>query len=158
VALGRPAAWVDPRHTLHVIGPLVQAVIANAPQSLPGWVYRFVRGAAYAHLAEPETAHLMIASLLASIAYLGPRAVRPGRQPGVRHRHLPQRPRPTTDEPGRDDEWCNPVRQAMGHPPTTSTATTTPGLAAQLWVKPPGESDGICGGENNYLPEAGSWT
>jgi len=70
VALGRPAAWVDPRHTLDVIGPLVQAVIANAPQSLPGWVYRFVRGAAYAHLAKPETAHLVIASLLASIAYL----------------------------------------------------------------------------------------
>jgi len=33
-----------------------------------------------------------------------------------------------------------------------STATTTPGLAAQLWVKAPGESDGICGGENSYLP------
>jgi endoglucanase len=26
-----------------------------------------------------------------------------------------------------------------------------PGLAALLWVKLPGESDGICGGETNYL-------
>ena len=26
-----------------------------------------------------------------------------------------------------------------------------PGLAALLWIKLPGESDGICGGETNYL-------
>ena len=26
-----------------------------------------------------------------------------------------------------------------------------PGLAALLWIKLPGESDGICGGEKDYL-------
>ena len=26
-----------------------------------------------------------------------------------------------------------------------------PGLAALLWIKRPGESDGICGGETTYL-------
>jgi endoglucanase len=56
---------------------------------------------------------------------------------------------PPPDEPGRDDEWCNPRRQALGQAPTTST--TLPGLAALLWIKLPGESDGICGGETTYL-------
>lgn len=42
-----------------------------------------------------------------------------------------------------DDQWCNPARQGLGQPPTAS-----PGLekvAALLWVKRPGESDGGCG-------------
>ncbi|MBQ0892664.1 glycoside hydrolase family 6 protein [Micromonospora sp. U56] len=42
-----------------------------------------------------------------------------------------------------DDQWCNPIRQALGQPPTTE-----PGLArvaALLWIKSPGESDGRCG-------------
>jgi endoglucanase len=56
---------------------------------------------------------------------------------------------PPPDEPDRDDEWCNPRRQALGHAPTTRTSM--PGLAALLWVKLPGESDGICGGEKTYL-------
>jgi endoglucanase len=56
---------------------------------------------------------------------------------------------PPPDEPDRDDEWCNPRRQALGPAPTTSTAM--PGLAALLWIKLPGESDGICGGETTYL-------
>jgi endoglucanase len=55
---------------------------------------------------------------------------------------------PPPDEPDRDDEWCNPRRQGLGQAPTT---TTLPGLAALLWIKPPGESDGICGGEKTYL-------
>jgi endoglucanase len=58
---------------------------------------------------------------------------------------------PPPDEPGRDDEWCNPRRQALGQAPTTRTTTTLPGLAALLWIKLPGESDGICGGETTYL-------
>ncbi|WP_433218970.1 glycoside hydrolase family 6 protein [Dactylosporangium sp. CS-047395] len=53
------------------------------------------------------------------------------------------------DEPGRDDEWCNPAHQALGEAPTT--APGRPGLAALLWIKPPGESDGHCGGETTYL-------
>jgi endoglucanase len=56
---------------------------------------------------------------------------------------------PPPDEPDRDDEWCNPRRQALGQAPTTETSM--PGLAALLWVKLPGESDGICGGETSYL-------
>jgi endoglucanase len=56
---------------------------------------------------------------------------------------------PPPDEPDRDDEWCNPRRQGLGHPPTTRTSM--PGLAALLWIKLPGESDGMCGGETTYL-------
>lgn len=56
---------------------------------------------------------------------------------------------PPPDVPGRDDEWCNPRRQGLGRAPTTKTSM--PGLAALLWVKLPGESDGICGGETTYL-------
>jgi endoglucanase len=56
---------------------------------------------------------------------------------------------PPPDEPDRDDEWCNPRRQALGQAPTTRTGM--PGLAALVWIKRPGESDGICGGETNYL-------
>jgi endoglucanase len=56
---------------------------------------------------------------------------------------------PPPDEPDRDDEWCNPRRQGLGQPPTTRTAV--PRLAALLWIKLPGESDGLCGGETTYL-------
>lgn len=50
------------------------------------------------------------------------------------------------------DQWCNPARQGLGERPTTD-----PGLdrvAALLWVKRPGESDGPCGGG----PQAGAFT
>ena len=56
---------------------------------------------------------------------------------------------PPPDEPDRDDEWCNPRRQALGQAPTTRSSMS--GLAALLWIKLPGESDGICGGETSYL-------
>jgi endoglucanase len=56
---------------------------------------------------------------------------------------------PPPDDRDRDDEWCNPRRQALGQAPTTRTSM--PGLAALLWIKLPGESDGICGGETTYL-------
>ncbi|MFI7577739.1 glycoside hydrolase family 6 protein [Micromonospora sp. NPDC049497] len=42
-----------------------------------------------------------------------------------------------------DDQWCNATPEALGPPPTTD-----PGLervAALLWIKSPGESDGPCG-------------
>ncbi|QGL47201.1 hypothetical protein GCE86_09175 [Micromonospora terminaliae] len=42
-----------------------------------------------------------------------------------------------------DDQWCNPPRQALGQPPTT--APGLPRVAALLWIKSPGESDGPCG-------------
>ena len=56
---------------------------------------------------------------------------------------------PPPNELGRNDEWCNPSQQALGQPPTTRT--TLNGLGALLWIKLPGESDGICRGERTYL-------
>ncbi|MEV0155210.1 glycoside hydrolase family 6 protein [Micromonospora sp. NPDC050686] len=40
------------------------------------------------------------------------------------------------------DASCNPPRRALGYPPTTRTKLDR--VAALLWVKPPGESDGDC--------------
>jgi endoglucanase len=56
---------------------------------------------------------------------------------------------PPPDDPARDDEWCNPAQQALGQQPTTNP--DLPGVAALLWIKRPGESDGECGGETTYL-------
>jgi endoglucanase len=54
--------------------------------------------------------------------------------------------------PGSDPkQWCNPRGRALGVAPTTNTGH--PLIDAFLWVKPPGESDGTCGGG----PAAGSW-
>ncbi|MFI6766849.1 glycoside hydrolase family 6 protein [Streptomyces sp. NPDC050355] len=55
--------------------------------------------------------------------------------------------------PGGDDRenWCNPPGRALGTPPTTKTGD--PQIAAYLWIKRPGESDGTCKGG----PKAGDW-
>lgn len=50
-----------------------------------------------------------------------------------------------------DDQWCNTPRQGLGQPPTTNP--NLDGVAALLWVKYPGESDGTCRGG----PEAGEF-
>ena len=52
---------------------------------------------------------------------------------------------------GSTGEWCNPAGRALGDAP----AATRSGSAqdANLWVKPPGESDGTCNGG----PAAGEW-
>jgi endoglucanase len=55
---------------------------------------------------------------------------------------------PPTGKHASDSDWCNTARQALGEEPTT--ATGRPGLAALLWIKPPGESDGRCGGEGDH--------
>jgi endoglucanase len=55
---------------------------------------------------------------------------------------------PPTGQHARDSDWCNPQRQALGEEPTTATDRT--GLAALLWIKPPGESDGPCGGQVDH--------
>ena len=49
--------------------------------------------------------------------------------------------------PPPDNEWCNPSHQALGAKPSTDTGMHA---AALLWVKRPGESDGLCGGETTY--------
>lgn len=51
------------------------------------------------------------------------------------------------------DEWCNPRWEGLGERPTTRV--DRPGLAALLWIKPPGESDGACGGEfgHHFSPD-----
>jgi endoglucanase len=52
---------------------------------------------------------------------------------------------PPTDRDLKHSRWCNPEQQGLGEAPTTNTGR--PGLAALLWIKPPGESDGQCGAE-----------
>lgn len=47
--------------------------------------------------------------------------------------------------------WCNPPGRALGTPPTRNTGD--PRVAAFLWVKEPGDSDGECRG----APKAGEW-
>jgi endoglucanase len=50
-----------------------------------------------------------------------------------------------------DKNWCNPPGRALGTPPTRDTGD--PRVAAFLWVKEPGDSDGECRGG----PKAGDW-
>jgi endoglucanase len=47
--------------------------------------------------------------------------------------------------------WCNPPGRALGTPPTRDTGS--PRVAAFLWVKEPGDSDGDCRG----APSAGDF-
>jgi len=47
--------------------------------------------------------------------------------------------------------WCNPPGRALGTPPTTRTGERD--VAAYLWVKHPGASDGTC----RSGPPAGAW-
>ncbi|PFG34122.1 glycoside hydrolase family 6 protein [Sanguibacter antarcticus] len=52
---------------------------------------------------------------------------------------------------GSNGEWCNPRGRALGEQPSLVSDGTH--LAAMLWVKLPGESDGSCNGG----PSAGAW-
>jgi endoglucanase len=52
---------------------------------------------------------------------------------------------------GSNGEWCNPSGRALGAAP--AVVTKAGHLDAQLWIKPPGESDGTCNGG----PAAGTW-
>jgi endoglucanase len=49
------------------------------------------------------------------------------------------------------DEWCDPKGRAVGTP--TTTATGDDRIAAFLWVKLPGESDGCIAGAGQFVPE-----
>lgn len=53
--------------------------------------------------------------------------------------------------PAPDNEWCNPPGRKLGPAPTTDPPYTL--VDALLWVKRPGESDGLCNGG----PPAGEW-
>lgn len=54
-------------------------------------------------------------------------------------------------DPNGNTEWCNPRNRALGRVPTFDTGID--GVAAFIWGKRPGESDGSCNGG----PAAGSW-
>ena len=56
---------------------------------------------------------------------------------------------PPPGSPTGTNSWCNPQQQSLGSPPTTATSRL--GLAALLWIKDPGESDGRCGGSQTYM-------
>ncbi len=74
---------------------------------------------------------------------------------------------PTTSDiayPGDPEDWCNPPGRGLGLRPTLDTGD--PLVAGYLWIKVPGESDGLCyrglGGpldpERNMVdPAAGQW-
>ena len=51
---------------------------------------------------------------------------------------------------GSDGEWCNPPDRLVGEPGGTSGDDV---VDLNLWIKPPGESDGTCNGG----PPAGDW-
>jgi endoglucanase len=51
----------------------------------------------------------------------------------------------------RGDEWCDPKGRAVGTPTTTATGDAK--IAAFLWVKLPGESDGCIAGAGKFVPE-----
>jgi endoglucanase len=57
---------------------------------------------------------------------------------------------PATDEPGAE-RWCNPPGRKLGEAPTIRTGREK--VDAYLWIKRPGESDGVCNGG----PRAGEW-
>jgi endoglucanase len=50
----------------------------------------------------------------------------------------------------RGDEWCDPKGRAIGTPSTTRTGEEK--IAAFLWVKLPGESDGCIAGAGQFVP------
>lgn len=53
--------------------------------------------------------------------------------------------------PATGNDWCNPPGMKLGEPPTTDPPHAW--VDALLWVKQPGESDGLCNGG----PPAGEW-
>ncbi len=54
---------------------------------------------------------------------------------------------------GSTEDWCNPTGRAYGTDPAPAPEGDADHLDAYVWVKPPGESDGECGGG----PPAGSF-
>jgi endoglucanase len=50
-----------------------------------------------------------------------------------------------------DGQWCDPAGRKLGHDPTTNTGDSL--VAAYLWVKRPGESDGCSAGAGQFSPD-----
>ncbi|GAA0271232.1 glycoside hydrolase family 6 protein [Cryptosporangium japonicum] len=48
-------------------------------------------------------------------------------------------------------EWCDPAGRKLGRNPTTATGDAK--VAAYLWVKRPGESDGCSGAAGQFIPD-----
>jgi endoglucanase len=59
--------------------------------------------------------------------------------------------------PTTDSQWCNPAGRAVGALPTFQTGSAL--VDADLWIKIPGESDGMCGPAIAGItaPAAGTW-
>jgi endoglucanase len=55
-------------------------------------------------------------------------------------------------DPASHGAWCNPRGARLGRPPTSDTGHAR--VDAFLWVKQPGDSDGVCGAG---APPAGQW-
>ncbi|MFI5958574.1 glycoside hydrolase family 6 protein [Cryptosporangium sp. NPDC051539] len=53
--------------------------------------------------------------------------------------------------PAGDGEWCDPSGRKLGRNPTTATGDAK--VAAYLWVKRPGESDGCSGSAGQFIAE-----
>lgn len=53
--------------------------------------------------------------------------------------------------PASGGEWCDPAGRKLGRNPTTATGDGQ--VAAYLWVKRPGESDGCSGTAGQFIPE-----
>ncbi|WP_170323553.1 glycoside hydrolase family 6 protein [Cryptosporangium phraense] len=53
--------------------------------------------------------------------------------------------------PAGDGEWCDPSGRKLGRNPTTATGDAQ--VAAYLWVKRPGESDGCSGAAGQFIAE-----
>ena len=53
--------------------------------------------------------------------------------------------------PAPGGEWCDPSGRAVGAAPTLATGEPT--VAALLWVKLPGESDGCAAGAGTFVPD-----
>jgi endoglucanase len=57
---------------------------------------------------------------------------------------------------GSTEDWCNPTGRAYGTDPSAAPRGDAAHLDAYLWIKPPGESDGVCGGgpaAGDFWPE-----
>jgi endoglucanase len=51
--------------------------------------------------------------------------------------------------PAADNAWCDPAGRKLGNNPTTRTGDSE--VAAYLWVKRPGESDGCSGSAGQFI-------